>query len=130
MRKIYDSYKQCREIHRLNTYKNAQTDFENSITSDVNVDSLTNENTPDIYFEQLSMKNDIEEILSSITPRESKVLKMRFGLGKNMSDYTLEEVGYQFDVTRDRIRQIEAKALRKLRHESRRQVIEDYQEAV
>ena len=130
MRKIYDSYKQCREIHRLNTYKNAQTDFENSITSDVNVDSLTNENTPDNHFEQLSMKNDIEKLLSSITPRESKVLKMRFGLGKNMSDYTLEEVGYQFDVTRDRIRQIEAKALRKLRHESRRQVIEDYQEAV
>lgn len=129
MRKIYDSYKQCREIHRLNTYKNAQTDFENSITSDANIDSLTHENTPDIYFEQLSMKNDIEKLLSSLTPRESKVLKMRFGLGKNMSDYTLEEVGYQFDVTRDRISQIEAKALRKLRHESRRQVIEDYHEA-
>jgi len=130
MRKIYDSYKQCREIHRLNTHTNAQTDFENSITSDVNVDSLTNENTPDIYFEQLSMKNDIEEILSSITPRESKVLKMRFGLGKNMIDHTSEEIAYQFDVTRERIRQIEAKALRKMRHESRRQVIEDYQEAV
>lgn len=117
------------KIHHLNTYKNAQTDFENSITSDVNIDSLTHENTPDIHFEQLSMKNHIKEVLSSITPRESKVLKMRFGLGKNMSDYTLEEVGYQFDVTRDRIRQIEAKALRKLRHVSRRQVIEDYHEA-
>jgi len=128
MRKIYDSYKQCREIHRLNTHTNAQTDFENSITSDVNVDSLTNENTPDIYFEQLSMKNDIEEILSSLTPRESKVLKMRFGLGKNMIDHTSEEIAYQFDVTRERIRQIQAKALRKLRHITRRQVIEDYEE--
>jgi RNA polymerase primary sigma factor len=115
-------------IYRLNTHTNTQTDFENSITNDVNVDSLTHENTPDIYFEQLSMKNDIEEILSSLTPRESKVLKMRFGLGKNMIDHTLEEVGYQFDVTRDRIRQIEAKALRKLRHITRRQVIEDYEE--
>lgn len=116
------------KIYRLNTYKNAQTDFENSITNDVNVDSLTHENTPDIYFEQLSMKNDIEEILSSLTPRESKVLKMRFGLGKNMSDHTSEEIAYQFDVTRERIRQIQAKALRKLRHITRRQVIEDYEE--
>jgi len=126
MRKIYDSYKQCREIHRLNTYKNTQTDFENSITSDANVDSLTHENTPDIHFEQLSMKNDIREVLSSLTPRESKVLKMRFGLGKNMSDHTLEEIGYQFDVTRDRIRQIEAKALRKLRFPARAAQIKNY----
>tara|TARA_B100000214_G_scaffold335223_1_gene278374 strand:- start:88 stop:483 length:396 start_codon:yes stop_codon:yes gene_type:complete len=128
--KLYDNYKQCRDIHRLNTYTNTQTDFENSITSDVNVDSLTHEDTPDNHFEQLSMKNDIEKLLSSLTPRESKVLKMRFGIGKNMSDHTLEEIGYQFDVTRDRIGQIEAKALKKLRHESRKQVIEDYQEAV
>jgi len=116
------------KIYRLNTHTNTQTDFENSITNDVNVDSLTHENTPDIYFEQLSMKNDIEEILSSLTPRESKVLKMRFGLGKNMSDHTSEEIAYQFDVTRERIRQIQAKALRKLRHITRRQVIEDYEE--
>jgi RNA polymerase sigma factor (sigma-70 family) len=115
-------------IYRLNTHTNTQTDFENSITNDVNVDSLTHENTPDIYFEQLSMKNDIEEILSSLTPRESKVLKMRFGLGKNMIDHTSEEIAYQFDVTRERIRQIQAKALRKLRHITRRQVIEDYEE--
>ena len=116
------------KISRLNTYTNAQTDFENSITSDVNIDSLTHENTPDIHFEQLSMKNHIKEVLSSITPRESKVLKMRFGLGKNMIDHTSEEIAYQFDVTRERIRQIQAKALRKLRHITRRQVIEDYEE--
>jgi RNA polymerase primary sigma factor len=57
-------------------------------------------------------------LLSSLTPREAKVLRMRFGIDMN-SEYTLEEVGKQFDVTRERIRQIEAKALRKLRHPSR-----------
>ena len=57
-------------------------------------------------------------VLSSLTAREAKVLRMRFGIGMN-TDYTLEEVGKQFDVTRERIRQIEAKALRKLRHPSR-----------
>ena len=58
------------------------------------------------------------EILSSLTPREAKVLRMRFGIDMN-TDHTLEEVGKQFDVTRERIRQIEAKALRKLRHPTR-----------
>ncbi len=62
--------------------------------------------------------NATEEILSTLTPREAKVLRMRFGIGMN-TDHTLEEVGKQFDVTRERIRQIEAKALRKLRHPSR-----------
>jgi RNA polymerase primary sigma factor len=59
------------------------------------------------------------DVLASLTPREAKVLRMRFGIGMN-TDHTLEEVGKQFDVTRERIRQIEAKALRKLRHPSRR----------
>ncbi|MCC7410537.1 MAG: RNA polymerase sigma factor RpoD [Gammaproteobacteria bacterium] len=58
------------------------------------------------------------DVLESLTPREAKVLRMRFGIGMN-TDHTLEEVGKQFDVTRERIRQIEAKALRKLRHPSR-----------
>ena len=57
-------------------------------------------------------------VLGSLTAREAKVLRMRFGIGMN-TDHTLEEVGKQFDVTRERIRQIEAKALRKLRHPSR-----------
>ena len=121
----------AQKLHRLNTYTNTQTDFENSITSDVNVDSLTHEDTPDKHFEQLSMKNDIEKLLSSLTPRESKVLKMRFGIDMNC-DHTLEEIGKQFDVTRDRIRQIEAKALRKLRspHNFRvtKTIIKDYEE--
>ena len=59
-----------------------------------------------------------DDVLASLTAREAKVLRMRFGIGMN-TDHTLEEVGKQFDVTRERIRQIEAKALRKLRHPSR-----------
>ncbi len=65
-----------------------------------------------------SLKNATDDILESLTEREAKVLQMRFGIGMN-TDHTLEEVGKQFDVTRERIRQIEAKALRKLRHPSR-----------
>ncbi len=64
------------------------------------------------------LSETMREILASLTPREAKVLRMRFGIDMNM-DHTLEEVGKQFDVTRERIRQIEAKALRKLRHPSR-----------
>ena len=64
------------------------------------------------------LKEAIRGILTTLTPREAKVLRMRFGIDMN-TDHTLEEVGKQFDVTRERIRQIEAKALRKLRHPSR-----------
>ena len=64
------------------------------------------------------LKYATSDILSTLTPREAKVLRMRFGIGMN-TDHTLEEVGKQFDVTRERIRQIEAKALRKLRHPAR-----------
>ncbi len=69
-----------------------------------------------------SLKSVTNNILSSLTPREAKVLRMRFGIDMN-SDHTLEEVGKQFDVTRERIRQIEAKALRKLRHPSRSDIL-------
>jgi RNA polymerase primary sigma factor len=65
-----------------------------------------------------SMRDVVKEVLDSLTPREAKVLRMRFGV-EMATDHTLEEVGKQFDVTRERIRQIEAKALRKLRHPSR-----------
>jgi RNA polymerase primary sigma factor len=57
-------------------------------------------------------------VLASLTPREERIVRMRFGLGMN-SDHTLEQVGQQFSVTRERIRQIEAKAIRKLKHPSR-----------
>jgi RNA polymerase primary sigma factor len=65
-----------------------------------------------------NLKNTCSQILAQLTPREERVLRMRFGIGMN-SDHTLEEVGKQFDVTRERIRQIEAKALRKLKHPCR-----------
>ena len=61
-----------------------------------------------------SLREVTKDVLESLTPREAKVLRMRFGIDMN-TDHTLEEVGKQFDVTRERIRQIEAKALRKLR---------------
>ena len=67
---------------------------------------------------QDNLKDTTTRVLSSLTPREERVLRMRFGIGMN-TDHTLEEVGKQFDVTRERIRQIEAKALRKLRHPTR-----------
>ena len=67
---------------------------------------------------QASLKEQVRGVLHSLTPREEKVLKMRFGIDER-TDHTLEEVGQNFSVTRERIRQIEAKALRKLRHPSR-----------
>ena len=72
--------------------------------------------------------NATSDILESLTPREAKVLRMRFGIGMN-TDHTLEEVGKQFDVTRERIRQIEAKALRKLRHPSRSEHLKSFLES-
>ncbi len=72
-----------------------------------------------------SLRDVTKEILDSLTPREAKVLRMRFGIEMN-TDHTLEEVGKQFDVTRERIRQIEAKALRKLRHPSRSEKLRSF----
>ena len=71
------------------------------------------------------LKEQLQEVLSTLTPREAKVLKLRFGLEDGKSR-TLEEVGQEFAVTRERIRQIEAKALRKLRHPSRSKKLKDY----
>ncbi|WP_119468621.1 RNA polymerase sigma factor RpoD [Vibrio cholerae] len=72
-----------------------------------------------------SLKAATRDVLAGLTPREAKVLRMRFGIDMN-TDHTLEEVGKQFDVTRERIRQIEAKALRKLRHPSRSEVLRSF----
>jgi RNA polymerase primary sigma factor len=73
------------------------------------------------------LKDQVEEVLSTLTPRERRVLQLRFGLEDGRSR-TLEEVGKEFGVTRERIRQIEAKALRKLRHPSRSKKLKDYLE--
>ena len=75
-----------------------------------------------------ALAGDVEllaDVLAGLTPREAKVLRMRFGIDMN-TDHTLEEVGKQFDVTRERIRQIEAKALRKLRHPSRSETLRSF----
>lgn len=74
--------------------------------------------SPSDAVENLNLQEQTRRVLATLTPREEKVLRMRFGIGER-SDHTLEEVGKSFDVTRERIRQIEAKALRKLRHPSR-----------
>ena len=78
----------------------------------------TNLSSPVEITTKESLRETTSELLANLSPREAKVLKMRFGIDMN-TDHTLEEVGRQFDVTRERIRQIEAKALRKLRHPSR-----------
>ena len=83
-------------------------DFIEDITVDSPIDSATSS----------GLRETTHNVLAGLTPREAKVLRMRFGIDMN-TDHTLEEVGKQFDVTRERIRQIEAKALRKLRHPSR-----------
>ncbi len=73
----------------------------------------------------VNLSETVREVLAGLTPREAKVLRMRFGIDMN-TDHTLEEVGKQFDVTRERIRQIEAKALRKLRHPSRSEQLRSF----
>lgn len=90
-------------------------DFIEDTTSELPLDSATAE----------SLKQATRDVLSSLTTREAKVLRMRFGIDMN-TDHTLEEVGKQFDVTRERIRQIEAKALRKLRHPIRSEVLRSF----
>ncbi|RUO24330.1 RNA polymerase sigma factor RpoD [Aliidiomarina minuta] len=90
-------------------------DFIEDTTLDLPVDSATSE----------SLMNSVRDVLGGLTAREAKVLRMRFGIDMN-TDHTLEEVGKQFDVTRERIRQIEAKALRKLRHPSRSEQLKSF----
>jgi RNA polymerase primary sigma factor len=90
-------------------------------------DFIKDENTesPSDAIIRENLKDTTRKVLSTLTPREEKVLRMRFGIGEK-SDHTLEEVGQDFAVTRERIRQIEAKALRKLRHPSRMKRLEDF----
>jgi len=74
---------------------------------------------------QSHLRETASRTLASLTPREERIVRMRFGLGMN-SDHTLEEVGQQFSVTRERIRQIEAKAIRKLKHPSRSRALRSF----
>ena len=83
--------------------------------------------SPEEYTENEILKEEIDDVLQSLQPREQEVLRLRFGL-KDGTCHTLEEVGKKFNVTRERIRQIEAKALRKLRHPSRAKKLKDFME--
>jgi RNA polymerase primary sigma factor len=74
---------------------------------------------------QSDLRETTTRVLASLTPREERVLRMRFGIGMN-TENTLEEVGQQFSLTRERIRQIEAKALRKLKHPNRSKVLRSF----
>ncbi|HIY71148.1 MAG TPA: RNA polymerase sigma factor RpoD [Candidatus Luteimonas excrementigallinarum] len=85
----------------------------------------TNVESPMETTTNINLSETVHEVLAGLTPREAKVLRMRFGIDMN-TDHTLEEVGKQFDVTRERIRQIEAKALRKLRHPSRSEQLRSF----
>lgn len=89
--------------------------IEDTTTLELPLDSATSE----------SLRSATHDVLAGLTAREAKVLRMRFGIDMN-TDHTLEEVGKQFDVTRERIRQIEAKALRKLRHPSRSEILRSF----
>ncbi len=83
--------------------------------------------TPSDAVSNLNLSEQTKKVLATLTPREEQVLRLRFGIGER-SDHTLEEVGQQFSVTRERIRQIEAKALRKLRHPSRSKRLKSFME--
>ena len=83
---------------------------------------------PDEATVQTGLASTMTSVLSALTPREERVLRMRFGIGPKMAEHTLEEVGREFAVTRERIRQIEAKALRKLKHPSRNRALKTFLE--
>ena len=103
------------DVMRLSTNESLDTINE---VSPVTVDNCLEE------LKRQNLKEAVSLILSSLTPREERVLRLRFGL--NTEEHTLEEVGVKFSLTRDRIRQIEAKALRKLKHPSRSKELKDY----
>ena len=81
-----------------------------------------NSPNPDLCTMQNNLKEVLEEVIQSLSDREARVLKMRFGIDQQR-EYTLEEIGLNFDVTRERIRQIEAKSISRLRHPSRKHFI-------
>jgi RNA polymerase primary sigma factor len=85
--------------------------------------------TPSDALEEDSLREQLDAVLCSLSPREEKVIRMRYGIGEP-THYSLEEIGARFALTRERIRQIEIKALRKLRHVKRRQGLEDFLEAI
>ena len=118
------------EIYNLAAQSHVAVSFETPVGDDDDSflgDFIEDKNTviPGEAAENSNLRETTTRVLSSLTPREERVLRMRFGIGVN-SDHTLEEVGQQFTVTRERIRQIEAKALRKLKHPSRSKQLKSF----
>ena len=99
-------------------FKSVELSNAKKLESDLNLDEVVAKN---------QLKEKITKVLSTLTQREERVIRMRFGIGLN-TDYTLDEVGLQFSVTRERIRMIEAKALRKLKDPSRTKELKDFLE--
>ena len=97
-------------------FKSVELSNAKKLESDLNLDEVVAKN---------QLKEKITKVLSTLTPREERVIRIRFGIGLN-TYYTLDEVGLQFSVTRERIRMIEAKALRKLKDPSRTKELKDY----
>ena len=128
--KITEQSKALRDIRNknFNHYaKICKIVAEDELELDVPMEFEDNIDSPEDMVIDLEFKKKIQEALELLSPREAKVLKMRFGIDMS-TDHTLEEVGRQFDVTRERIRQIEAKALRKLRHPSRAHKLQSFLE--
>ena len=107
-----------RKIHYVLADRGVHTDLLDVVETVKYVDNFADDGpTAEDVVNLSELKTEITKILAKLTPREERVLRKRFGIGLK-TDYTLEEVGKEFSVTRDRIRQIETKALRKLRHPS------------
>jgi RNA polymerase sigma factor (sigma-70 family) len=107
-------------------------DVEETTTETVDpetIEALIDRETPEDVVQLKELEADMEYLLDSLTPREKKVLKLRFGIGLP-KDYTLEEVGSLMGVTKERVRQMEAKALRKMRHPTRSDILIDYLEGM
>ena len=110
------------EIDQLTRVTSEQADIEAAISS---VSKNDEADDPTEALETCTLKQEICEVLCLLTPREEKVLRMRYGIGEP-TNYSLEEIGSRFNLTRERIRQIEIKALRKLRHAKRRHALESF----
>jgi len=105
--------------------KNDVMFLEDRFSYDSNIDNVCNNVDSELEeYRRQNLKQVVTKILSTLTPKEEKVLRMRYGI--NTKEHTLEEVGLQFSVTRTRITQIEAKALRKLKHHSRSKELKNY----
>ena len=113
----------------INKDKSSAILRDDAIFKSTNLEVLKNQTIEEnltANIEKSEFKEKVSKILSSLTPREERVLRMRFGFSNNNLDYTLEEVAQHYKVSRERIRQVEAKALRKLKHPTRSIILKPY----